>query len=235
MSRERVDPVPAAGARCEYPGVQTRVLIVDDHASFRSIARRVLVADGFLVVGEAADGAEAISRSLRAVPGRRAARRPAPRHRRLRRRRRAGGPGRATVGGPGVQPVEHRLRSRLPEQRARLHRQGGAERRRAARAAPGDGPADARDGRRRRRAVPGGSVPAAGRRRVRGDRAVGDAPCAARPGARGPARRRRRGHPDAADAHHRGPRRRQGAAARATRASGCWCCRRTSSRTTRCS
>jgi DNA-binding NarL/FixJ family response regulator len=37
-----------------------RVLIVDDHAPFRSIARRVLTADGFLVVGEAADGAEAI-------------------------------------------------------------------------------------------------------------------------------------------------------------------------------
>ena len=48
--------------------MQTRVLIVDDHASFRSIARRVLVADGFLVVGEAVDGAEAISRSLELCP-----------------------------------------------------------------------------------------------------------------------------------------------------------------------
>lgn len=38
-----------------------RVLIVDDHAAFRSIARRVLVADGFAVVGEAADGAGGIS------------------------------------------------------------------------------------------------------------------------------------------------------------------------------
>ncbi len=37
-----------------------RVLIVDDHASFRSMARQVLAADGFLVVGEAPDGAEAI-------------------------------------------------------------------------------------------------------------------------------------------------------------------------------
>jgi DNA-binding NarL/FixJ family response regulator len=35
-------------------------LIVDDHVSFRSIARQVLTADGFLVVGEAAGGAEAI-------------------------------------------------------------------------------------------------------------------------------------------------------------------------------
>lgn len=44
-----------------------RVLIVDDHASFRSIARRVLAADGFTVVGEAADGAEAVraARDLR--------------------------------------------------------------------------------------------------------------------------------------------------------------------------
>jgi DNA-binding NarL/FixJ family response regulator len=37
-----------------------RVLIVDDHPPFRSIARQILTADGFLVVGEAADGAEAI-------------------------------------------------------------------------------------------------------------------------------------------------------------------------------
>jgi DNA-binding NarL/FixJ family response regulator len=38
-----------------------RVLIVDDHASFRSMARRLLVADGFAVVGEAVDGAGGIS------------------------------------------------------------------------------------------------------------------------------------------------------------------------------
>jgi DNA-binding NarL/FixJ family response regulator len=44
-----------------------RLLIVDDHASFRVIARRLLSLDGFDVVGEAADGAAAISaaRSLR--------------------------------------------------------------------------------------------------------------------------------------------------------------------------
>jgi DNA-binding NarL/FixJ family response regulator len=44
----------------EHPVPHHRVLIVDDHAPFRSIARRVLTADQFLVVGEAADGAEAI-------------------------------------------------------------------------------------------------------------------------------------------------------------------------------
>jgi DNA-binding NarL/FixJ family response regulator len=44
----------------EHPVTHNRVMIVDDHQPFRSIARQVLTADGFLVVGEAADGAEAI-------------------------------------------------------------------------------------------------------------------------------------------------------------------------------
>ena len=52
---EAADPT-----RYERSVTQHRVLIVDDHAPFRSIARQVLAADGFLVVGEAADGAEAI-------------------------------------------------------------------------------------------------------------------------------------------------------------------------------
>jgi len=38
-----------------------RVLIVDDHASFRALARMVLAADGFDVVGEAGDGADALT------------------------------------------------------------------------------------------------------------------------------------------------------------------------------
>ena len=37
------------------------VLIVDDHAGFRSMARSLLQADGFEVVGEAADGVTAIA------------------------------------------------------------------------------------------------------------------------------------------------------------------------------
>jgi len=37
-----------------------RVLIVDDHAPFRALARLVLAADGFDVVGEAGDGAGAL-------------------------------------------------------------------------------------------------------------------------------------------------------------------------------
>ena len=34
-----------------------RILVVDDHAGFRAIARRWLEAEGWTVVGEAADGA----------------------------------------------------------------------------------------------------------------------------------------------------------------------------------
>lgn len=47
--------------------MKTTVLIVDDHAGFRASARRVLEADGFEVVGEAADGERGIAsaRSLR--------------------------------------------------------------------------------------------------------------------------------------------------------------------------
>ena len=37
-----------------------RVLIVDDHPSFRATARRLLQAEGFDVVGEAENGAEAL-------------------------------------------------------------------------------------------------------------------------------------------------------------------------------
>ncbi len=43
-----------------------RLLIVDDHASFRVLARRLLSVDGFDVVGEAVDGAAAI-RAARAL------------------------------------------------------------------------------------------------------------------------------------------------------------------------
>ena len=44
-----------------------RVLVVDDHAGFRAAARRLLEADGFDVVGEAADGPEGVAaaRTLR--------------------------------------------------------------------------------------------------------------------------------------------------------------------------
>jgi DNA-binding NarL/FixJ family response regulator len=44
------------------------VLIVDDHPSFRASARIVLESEGFDVVGEAEDGASAISQCCRLRP-----------------------------------------------------------------------------------------------------------------------------------------------------------------------
>ena len=46
----------------------TTILIVDDHASFRGLARRLLSAGGFQVVGEAADATEAIAAAERLSP-----------------------------------------------------------------------------------------------------------------------------------------------------------------------
>ena len=44
------------------------VLIVDDHATFRALARRMLEAHGYEVVGEAQDGAWAVAASSRLQP-----------------------------------------------------------------------------------------------------------------------------------------------------------------------
>jgi DNA-binding NarL/FixJ family response regulator len=41
--------------------VAASVLIVDDHSSFRALARRLLEAEGYEVVGEAPDGASALA------------------------------------------------------------------------------------------------------------------------------------------------------------------------------
>jgi DNA-binding NarL/FixJ family response regulator len=59
-------PGAGGGARMDTP-MQT-VLVVDDHASFRSLARRLLAAEGFDVVGEAEDGASAVSAALELRP-----------------------------------------------------------------------------------------------------------------------------------------------------------------------
>jgi DNA-binding NarL/FixJ family response regulator len=45
-----------------------RVLIVDDHPSFRASARVLLESEGFDVVGEAEDGASAITETFRLRP-----------------------------------------------------------------------------------------------------------------------------------------------------------------------
>ena len=63
----RVVPVVNGGTHAEHRGMAVRVLIVDDHAPFRALARMILVADGFDVVGEAGDGDDAVvsARDLR--------------------------------------------------------------------------------------------------------------------------------------------------------------------------
>jgi DNA-binding NarL/FixJ family response regulator len=57
----------AAAGLCDHGGMRT-VLIVDDHPTFRAAARVLLEAEGFDVVGEAADGAEALEQADRLRP-----------------------------------------------------------------------------------------------------------------------------------------------------------------------
>jgi two-component system nitrate/nitrite response regulator NarL len=60
--------MPAPISRATMRGIVRTILIVDDQASFRSLARSMLEADGYLVVGEAADGATAIARARSLKP-----------------------------------------------------------------------------------------------------------------------------------------------------------------------
>jgi CheY-like chemotaxis protein len=46
-----------------------RVLVVDDDGDFRAVARALLERGGFVVVGEASDGADAVAASRRLCPG----------------------------------------------------------------------------------------------------------------------------------------------------------------------
>jgi DNA-binding NarL/FixJ family response regulator len=48
--------------------MRTRVLIVDDDARFRALARAFLEASGYAVVAEAADGAQALAAARRIHP-----------------------------------------------------------------------------------------------------------------------------------------------------------------------
>jgi DNA-binding NarL/FixJ family response regulator len=48
--------------------MKTRVLIVDDNARFRALARQVLTAHGYAIAAEAADGAQALAAAHRAHP-----------------------------------------------------------------------------------------------------------------------------------------------------------------------
>jgi len=53
---------------CDDRRVRPTVLIVDDHDSFRESARSLLEAEGFTVVGDAADGAAAVAEVARLQP-----------------------------------------------------------------------------------------------------------------------------------------------------------------------
>ena len=48
--------------------VAPTVLIVDDHAGFRRVAREILEADGYLVIAESATGGEALEAAARVQP-----------------------------------------------------------------------------------------------------------------------------------------------------------------------
>ncbi len=55
--------------RCHHhDDVVRTLLIVDDHAGFRSFARALLESEGYDVVGEAADGASAMAEARRLRP-----------------------------------------------------------------------------------------------------------------------------------------------------------------------
>jgi DNA-binding NarL/FixJ family response regulator len=58
----------ARRALCDHARVTRTVLVVDDHPSFRATARAVLEAEGFVVVGEAASGPEALERAAELRP-----------------------------------------------------------------------------------------------------------------------------------------------------------------------
>jgi DNA-binding NarL/FixJ family response regulator len=56
------------GDFCDDREVRLTVLIVDDHEDFRESARALLQADGFVVIGDAPDGATALAAARRLRP-----------------------------------------------------------------------------------------------------------------------------------------------------------------------
>ncbi len=60
MVHRALTPSAASAAVRQNALVASRVLVVDDHATFRAAARRLLAHAGYDVVGEAPDGAQAL-------------------------------------------------------------------------------------------------------------------------------------------------------------------------------
>jgi DNA-binding NarL/FixJ family response regulator len=57
----RENPEPLREGCATIRAMQKRVLIVDDHQPFRAVARELLETAGYIVTGEATDGAEALA------------------------------------------------------------------------------------------------------------------------------------------------------------------------------
>jgi CheY-like chemotaxis protein len=60
--------IAAGSSRCNDCCMATTVLVVDDHPSFRRVARALLEAEGYEVLGEAPDGAAALEAARRLRP-----------------------------------------------------------------------------------------------------------------------------------------------------------------------
>jgi DNA-binding NarL/FixJ family response regulator len=60
--------MPSSFGPCDHQSMARTVLIVDDHAPFRALARTLLQLEGFEVVGEAADAVSALDAVGRLQP-----------------------------------------------------------------------------------------------------------------------------------------------------------------------
>jgi DNA-binding NarL/FixJ family response regulator len=67
-NRYRASPMSTTTRTCDDRAVERSVLLVDDHAGFRAEARAMLEMDDYVVVGEAATSAAAVSEASRLRP-----------------------------------------------------------------------------------------------------------------------------------------------------------------------